>query len=145
MLILNYFVTRINSGFVEGLNNKIKVIKRRCYRICKITLLSQRIWLALEGFECFVLSTYWEDTPERCYNLTTDQNWFVDHTKYRLFLRYTPKYQNRAHDVGGSNAICHFMRLCVYILSTGELHFLHTNALCTNIHCSVINDNEYMV
>ncbi|MBU6362223.1 MAG: transposase [Chloroflexi bacterium] len=55
---MNYFVTRINSGFVEGLNNKIKVIKRRCYRICKITLLSQRIWLALEGFECFVLSTY---------------------------------------------------------------------------------------
>ena len=28
--ITNYFVARKNSGFVEGLNNKIKVIKRRC-------------------------------------------------------------------------------------------------------------------
>jgi len=29
--ILNHFHARINSGFVEGFNNKIKVIKRRCY------------------------------------------------------------------------------------------------------------------
>jgi len=55
--ILNYFIARINSGFVEGLNNKIKVIKRRCYGIRKITSLFQRIWLDLEGFERFVLST----------------------------------------------------------------------------------------
>ncbi|NDE11891.1 MAG: hypothetical protein EBZ95_15235, partial [Chitinophagia bacterium] len=27
--ILNYFKSRKNSGFVEGLNNKIKVLKRR--------------------------------------------------------------------------------------------------------------------
>ena len=31
--ILNYFTNRITSGFVEGFNNKIKVIKRRCYGI----------------------------------------------------------------------------------------------------------------
>ena len=31
--ITNYFVERHSSGFVEGLNNKIKVIKRRCYGI----------------------------------------------------------------------------------------------------------------
>jgi hypothetical protein len=32
---LNYFhrKQRKNSGFIEGLNNKIKVIKRRCYGI----------------------------------------------------------------------------------------------------------------
>ncbi|MGZ8173611.1 transposase [Methylobacter sp.] len=28
--ITNYFIQRQSSGFVEGLNNKIKVIKRRC-------------------------------------------------------------------------------------------------------------------
>jgi transposase len=28
--ITNYFLNRQSSGFVEGLNNKIKVLKRRC-------------------------------------------------------------------------------------------------------------------
>ena len=55
--ILNYFVARVNSGFVEGLNNKIKVIKRRCYGIKKIATLFQRIWLDLEGSDRFFLST----------------------------------------------------------------------------------------
>jgi transposase len=32
-LITNYFIARHTSGFVEGLNNKVKVIKRRCYGI----------------------------------------------------------------------------------------------------------------
>ena len=36
-LITNYFVDRNSSGFVEGLNNKIKVIKRRCYGIFNVT------------------------------------------------------------------------------------------------------------
>lgn len=31
--ITNYFRQRHNSGFVEGLNNKLKVLKRRCYGI----------------------------------------------------------------------------------------------------------------
>jgi len=55
--ILNYFIARINSGFVEGLNNKIKVIKRRCYGIRKVATLFQRIWLDLEGIHRFFLST----------------------------------------------------------------------------------------
>ena len=29
--ITNYFIDRHSIGFVEGLNNKIKVLKRRCY------------------------------------------------------------------------------------------------------------------
>ena len=29
--IVNYFKKRRNSGFFEGMNNKIKVAKRRCY------------------------------------------------------------------------------------------------------------------
>lgn len=55
--ILNYFVDRVNSGFVEGLNNKIKTIKRRCYGIKKVATLFQRIWLDLEGLDRFFLST----------------------------------------------------------------------------------------
>ena len=34
--MLNYFVNRNTSGFVEGLNNRIKMIKRRCYGIFNI-------------------------------------------------------------------------------------------------------------
>jgi len=51
--ILNYFVKRHNSGFVEGFNNKIKVIKRRCYGIFNIDHLFQRIFLDLEGYRLF--------------------------------------------------------------------------------------------
>jgi len=55
--ILNYFADRVTSGFVEGLNNKIKVLKRRCYGIKKVSTLFQRLWLDLEGRTCFFLST----------------------------------------------------------------------------------------
>lgn len=48
--ILNYFHGRRNSGFVEGLNNKIKVIKRRCYGIFDTKSLFQRIYLDLNGY-----------------------------------------------------------------------------------------------
>ena len=55
--ILNYFDERVTSGFVEGLNNKIKVLKRRCYGIKKVSTLFQRLWLDLEGRTRFFLST----------------------------------------------------------------------------------------
>jgi transposase len=45
--ILNYFVDRQTSGFVEGLNNRIKVIKRRCYGLFNVGHLFQRIFLDL--------------------------------------------------------------------------------------------------
>lgn len=48
--ILNYFINRLNSGFVEGLNNKIKVLKRRCYGIFNIENLFQRISIDLAGY-----------------------------------------------------------------------------------------------
>ncbi len=51
--IANYFVKRLSSGFVEGLNNKIKTIKRRCYGLANIGHLFQRIYLDLEGFRLF--------------------------------------------------------------------------------------------
>lgn len=51
--ITNYFHDRYTSGFVEGLNNKIKVIKRRCYGILDINHLFQRIYLDLEGYSIF--------------------------------------------------------------------------------------------
>ncbi len=48
--ITNYFIDRSSSGFVEGLNNKIKVIKRRCYGILNIQHLFHRIRLDLIGY-----------------------------------------------------------------------------------------------
>jgi transposase len=51
--ITNYFIDRANSGFVEGLNNKLKVLKRRCYGIFNLNHLFQRIYLDLEGYRLF--------------------------------------------------------------------------------------------
>jgi len=53
--ILNYFNRRgrKNSGFVEGLNNKIKVIKRRCYGIFDVESLFQRVLLDFQGYHFF--------------------------------------------------------------------------------------------
>ena len=51
--ITNYFINRHTSGFVEGLNNKIKVIKRRCYGVLNLGHLFQRIQLDLIGYEAF--------------------------------------------------------------------------------------------
>lgn len=51
--ITNYFHHRHNSGFVEGFNNKIKVIKRRCYGILNVKHLFQRLYLDLEGYRLF--------------------------------------------------------------------------------------------
>ena len=51
--ITNYFIKRLNSGFVEGFNNKIKVIKRRCYGIFNVDHLFQRIFLDIEGYRRF--------------------------------------------------------------------------------------------
>jgi len=52
--ITNYFIDRNTSGFVEGLNNKFKVIKRRCYGITNIKNFFQRIFLDLEGYLLFL-------------------------------------------------------------------------------------------
>jgi transposase len=52
--ITNYFIDRQTSGFVEGLNNKIKVIKRRCYGILNTNHLFQRIFLDVQGYGVYV-------------------------------------------------------------------------------------------
>lgn len=51
--ITHYFVDRHNSGFVEGLNNRIKMIKRRCYGILNIGHFFQRLFIDLRGYEEF--------------------------------------------------------------------------------------------
>jgi transposase len=51
--ITNYFIDRANSGFVEGLNNKVKVLKRRCYGLYNLDHFFQRIFLDLEGYRLF--------------------------------------------------------------------------------------------
>jgi len=52
-LIANYFRHRQSSGFVEGLNNKLKVLKRRCFGIYNLGHLFQRITLDLGGYQQF--------------------------------------------------------------------------------------------
>jgi transposase len=51
--IANYFTDRLSSGFVEGLNNKVKTLKRRCYGILRVITLFQRLYLDLEGYRVF--------------------------------------------------------------------------------------------
>lgn len=46
--ILTYFDGRHSSGFVEGLNNKLKVIKRRCFGLLDAGKLFQRIQIDLQ-------------------------------------------------------------------------------------------------
>jgi transposase len=55
--ITDYFILRENSGFVEGFNNKVKVLKRRCYGIFNLKHLFQRIYLDLHGYHLFAAST----------------------------------------------------------------------------------------
>lgn len=55
--IINYFIQRENSGFVEGFNNKVKVLKRRCYGIFNLKHLFQRIFLDLNGYRLFASTT----------------------------------------------------------------------------------------
>jgi transposase len=52
-LITNYFISRSSSGWVEGLNNKIKLLKRRAYGVKNLGNLFRRIWLDLRGYEAF--------------------------------------------------------------------------------------------
>jgi len=52
-IITNYFDGRNTSGFVEGFNNKVKVLKRRCYGLSNITRLFQRIILDTTGLQRF--------------------------------------------------------------------------------------------
>ncbi len=52
-LIANYCINHQTSSFVEGLNNKLKVLKRRCYGIRNVARLFQRLTLDLEGYRRF--------------------------------------------------------------------------------------------
>jgi transposase len=62
-LIANYFINRQTSSFVEGLNNKLKVLKRRCYGLRNVVRLFQRLTLDLEGYRRF---SPWRATPSIC-------------------------------------------------------------------------------
>ena len=53
--IANYFLDRNTSAFVEGVNNKAKVLKRRCYGIFNVKHLFQRLHLDLSGYRLFGL------------------------------------------------------------------------------------------
>jgi len=51
--IANYFLERLTSSFVEGFNNRVKVLKRRCYGIFDVDRLFQRLTLDIHGSEIF--------------------------------------------------------------------------------------------
>jgi transposase len=51
--ITNYFMGRQTSGFVEGFNNRVKVLKRRCYGLFNVGRLFQRLTLDLHGYQLF--------------------------------------------------------------------------------------------
>ena len=51
--ITHYFIKRNNSGFVEGFNNKVKVLKRRCYGLSNTTKLFQRLIVDTLGMTRF--------------------------------------------------------------------------------------------
>ena len=55
--ITNFFIHRENSGFVEGFNNKVKILKHRCYGIFNLKHLFQRIYLDLCGYRLFAATT----------------------------------------------------------------------------------------
>ncbi len=52
-LIANYFIDHQTSAFVEGLNTKLKVLKRRCYGLRNVSRLFQRLTLDVEGYRRF--------------------------------------------------------------------------------------------
>ena len=54
--IANYFWERLTSSFVEGFNNRVKVLKRRCYGIFDIDHLFQRLTLDVHGYQRFCLT-----------------------------------------------------------------------------------------
>src|SRR3989338_5447254 len=49
--VVNYFIDRNSSGFVEGLNNKVKVLKRRCYGIFNLNHFFKRLHLDISGYD----------------------------------------------------------------------------------------------
>ena len=52
--VVNYFIDRNTSGFVEGLNNKAKVLKRRCYGIYNVKHFFQRLYLDISGYDIYL-------------------------------------------------------------------------------------------
>ncbi len=53
-MIANYFHKRANSGFVEGLNNKLKTITRRSYGLKRVDSLFRHLWLDTSGYKHFL-------------------------------------------------------------------------------------------
>jgi transposase len=55
--VVNYFIDRNSSGFVEGLNNKVKVLKRRCYGIFNLKHFFQRLHLDISGYDILLYNS----------------------------------------------------------------------------------------
>jgi transposase len=53
-MIANYFHNRASSGFVEGLNNKLKIVTRRSFGLSRKESLFSRLWLDTSGYKYFI-------------------------------------------------------------------------------------------
>jgi transposase len=51
--MLNFFKRRLTSGFVEGLNHKVRVLRWRSFGLFNLNHLFQRLWLDMEGPRVF--------------------------------------------------------------------------------------------
>ena len=49
LYVVSFTEDLIEPGFVEGLNNKLKLLKRRCFGLDDPIKLFQRLWLDIEG------------------------------------------------------------------------------------------------
>ena len=58
--ITNYFLLRQNSGFVEGFNNKVTVLKRRAYGLSNLKHLFQQIYLDMQGYRLFASNSQYD-------------------------------------------------------------------------------------
>ena len=63
--IVYYFALLFSSVFVEGLNNKIKTTKRRCYVILKTTTLFQLLYLDIENYHHFAYLPSYVSLPRK--------------------------------------------------------------------------------
>ncbi|HAT8623612.1 TPA: hypothetical protein JA993_15985 [Legionella pneumophila] len=51
--IANYFKQHRNSRFVEKLNNKVNVAKRRCYGFASIKTIFKRLFFDFQGLDIY--------------------------------------------------------------------------------------------
>ena len=95
--ISNYFLERLTSSFVEGFNNRVKILKRPCYDIFDVDRLFQRLTLDIHGYERFSLtliypiSSVFTEIPEesKIEAENTFKTWFCCENLRQIYLKFS--------------------------------------------------------